>query len=401
MNRIQLGLLKNKLPSDNDLTQRIARIPANKEEVSDQDVAQQIRIWIRWRIFFLVVTFLFYALHYYRKHNYFHEQSNIFKALKQANTALKKIIPTKNEKTSRGNTRTSHFDYIDDESSEDCATSYKNQTATSKAVKEKQNNRKIRIDFEKNIRLCYGLKNGSFIIQHQDYKVEIIDRDGNNVCFLDAKPLAEISAFSQLDNGTIVAGGKDLEENTAVIFLWGDAAANRIPYDDDNIYSLDTYKNLIAFSTENRVIVINTTENSQYERKFGKGKVLFTSDTQLIFYTENTENEKAYMFQYDFRYYEQCAAEYITINHGVRLPDNKIMLTHGTSCCEFSIRKNSGVILEDIVNEKKENWHPINHLAISPNGKFLAASNVDGYIRLWDTTTFKTIRGIDTGEVIL
>src|SRR3990167_2413311 len=146
MNNVQRQRLMSNLPKDQEL-QDILHAPID----TDKTVYDQINSWVRKKIFFLVITVLFYAIYYYAK-NKEQESRNIFKAISQTLKPLKSLkaeINTKNKKEEK--TTAPENDESTDENHSENAASYDSPTATSSALRAKYPKK---IKFEKNILQC-------------------------------------------------------------------------------------------------------------------------------------------------------------------------------------------------------------------------------------------------------
>lgn len=403
MNSLQRQRLMSNLPKDSALE----NILHDTTLISDKAIYNKIKSWANWKKFYLVITVLFYAIYYYRKHKD-QEPRNIFKAISQTSTQLnllKKVMMEKDNKQ-KETVDEDHNDHAENEN--DSSVSYEATLAMSKALKFK---RPKAIKFENHLLKCYRLHDGNFLIQHHNYDIHIIDPYGKKIHNLNpvesgAKFILDV--ITELNDGTIVLAGKNPDSTHTVIqtyknykiSLQHQQTLDQIKYIDNHgkiIVLLGNaakkyYAQILEVSEHHIKILKNFAVGDNY---IPQEIVLLTQELVLVNF-KNTEahSNKPYLTQvFNFNTNSLQSLDFSSTNL-TRDPQNQLIFTDNTSKPHLRIHDSSQKALTaaDIL----EHQGPISKIAISPNGKFLVTADWNGHIILWNYEILEIIKTYDT-----
>ncbi len=410
MNSVQRQRLMSNLPNDQEL-QDIMHSPTN----TDKAIYDQLNSWVKWKIFYLIITVFFYAIYYYSKNKY-QESRNIFRAISQTLKPMKYLkteinAEKKNEKKSKKHEKDESKDDAKDESHSENTASYESPTATSQALKSKKP--KV-IEFDENILKCYRLRNGNFIIQYRNLDIHIIDPYGKKIKDLSPDNKSPIITFIELADGTIVAGGKTADTKLTVLYYWNDKEqVERTHQNVDRILMLDSFENTIAIltSTDGQkavyILEVSNNEFKQVGNRINCGEstphslMLINKNEFILSYLKDDKHPHLVpgLLKFNFKTNTQVAIE-CNSHHLVRLPEHQILHTNNPSKAQIHVRQASNfkLLFEADINDHDTGFSQI---ATSPNGKFLVTADWNGRIILWDSESFAIIKSYDTGIYII
>lgn len=353
MNDEKFAILISTYPDDSvlqsDLTQYYVHpsTPKKDEDAFYKGFAYQLKSWIQWKVFLLVITLGFYAIHYLRI-NFKQANRNIFSVIREVSKKHKALLDPDARKPPTVERKNSYSEILEASHDPDKPSKEKPQDAIEReetAEPEKSEdienpnfsnpealktiiNHDNGISFPENIRNCFRLQNGNFVVQGFNNKVWIITEKGEHVKDLATKKIeelaikieykagpktittpiiskdnlaAEITHFAQLEDGSIVGAGETIETNTPIVFIWKDDELDELFLDTPGkIHSIDTFGNDIICSTTNQEA--NTSfvfkiqkQNGKYEAQKYKvsqhmGVVSFINDNNNFIYFEQHDN---------------------------------------------------------------------------------------------------------------
>lgn len=403
MNSLQRQRLMNNLPKDSALENIFHDTTLNSEKA----LYKKIKSWVNWRKFYLVITVLFYAIYYYRKHKD-QETRNIFKAISQTSTqlkVLKKIINDKDlkEKEALDENNDNHV-----KNENDSSVSYESPLAMSKALKSK---RPKAIKFENNILKCYRLQDGNFLVQHPNYDIHIVDSYGkkiNSLNPIESDTKFIIDVITELSDGTIILAGKNPDSIHAKIQTYNNyKISNEYELSLDQVKHIDHYGKTIVLLGNTagkyyaQILEINE-HNIQFLKSFGiienyipQEIILLTHDLVVINFksTETHSNKPTLTQQFNLNTNTINTLEFSSTNL-TRDFQNQLIFTNNTSKAHLRIHDSSQKVL--VESDILEHQGAISKIAISPNGKFLVTADWDGQVILWNYEILDIIKTYDT-----
>lgn len=356
MNEQAFALLISTYPADtvlqHDLTQYYndPSTPKKDEHAFYKGFTYQLKSWIQWKVFLLVITLGFYALHYLRI-NFKQPDRNIFSVIRQVSKKHKALLDLDSKKTTDSIQKTSYSEIL--EASHDSEKSVEEKPQDLKASEETEEPKKTSdtvdpeklinsktaeakpiisddhgIIFAENIRNCFRLRDRNFVVQGFNNKVWIITEKGEYVKDLGTKKIeeitiniaykegtkkiktpiisddnlaAEITHFAQLEDGSIVGAGETIATNKPILFIWNEDQLDELLLDaPGKIHSIDTYENNIICSTTNQeanssFVFKVQKQNGKYEAQKHKasqhmGLVAFFNDANQFIYFEQHDH---------------------------------------------------------------------------------------------------------------
>ena len=410
-NHIDVAIIDAYLPQSfkNSLNEHLVNsygAPKSNHEICET-VQKQIRRWSTRQILLLIFTAGIYGLIFLARNRYT-LTPYIFKILAEAKKIELKIssFSTIFDKQHRysSNIKPVYNNSEDDRSFSDSEyATYLKPTATSTGIKTAQKkSRDIGIRFAENIRQFHRLRNGNIIIQTYNNTVQIVNSRGDSIRTLETNNTPEIMAFSELDNGDIIAIGKDNTTNDAILIEWGQKKRETVFPNTGKITSFDIVANIIAFTTENSYLIqvdlsTKTPKTIQHKLEI-PGKIILPTRNFYILYAE--ENHALQLMN---KQLQVMKTQYLPnkITHATRAPSGQFIVATGIKKSELAIWHAHSFIEISTAETVEEHTLPISLLTTSPNEKLLLSVDMEGTIALWDSKTFEVIKTIETGEFIV
>ncbi len=456
MNDHDFAVLISKYPDDNNLHTEMRAYyndpttPKKDDVAFKKGLAYQLKSWIQWKIFLVIITLGIYAIYYLFTHK---TSRNIFSTLhKVINNRNELLNPPVEKKPSKkeSNSKDSYSEITEASRDSDPSSTSVEDTDNKKATggpKEKsekskdaeksanpnkepqqKENDEESIIFPENIRHCFRLQNGHFVVQGFNNKVWIISESGEHIKDLATKKIeelelkinyqagpktiktqtigegnlpAEIIHFAQLEDGSIVGAGESLENNKPMLFIWKEDKLVELALDTTGkIHSIDVFENQIICSTttngeEKPFIFKIEKKNEMYQsQKFNvsnaTGAVSFAENSsQFVYIEQEGVTPKIFL--------KSINAEGELLNHHVadlvmpnpdtdglgelvpmsrqhyimRISDNSIISVGDKSATIWDVMSYLGTWGFD---------HQITHAACSPNKKCFAFADETGNI---------------------